>query len=77
MCLGFPLYTRRSRSETLILSGLGLSWKILQKIVLPEFRSIESKFRLIKPSRNAHLILQQLDSKFTKKGTILSKSKQD
>ena len=24
MCLGFPLYTRRSRSETLILNGLEL-----------------------------------------------------
>ena len=46
-CLGFPLYIEGSRSETLILNRLGLSWKILQKNVLPKFRSIESKLRSI------------------------------
>ena len=53
--------------------GLGLSWKILQKNILPEFRSIESNSRLIEPDR----ILQQLDSNFRQKAYTLSKSKQD
>ena len=45
--------------------GLRLSWKILQKNILPEIRSIKSKLRSIEPGQNAHLILQQLDSNFT------------
>ena len=57
--------------------GLGLSWKILQKNILPEFRSIESKSRLIEPDRIAQWTLQQLDSNFSQKTYTLSKSKQD
>ena len=33
--------------------GLGLSWKILQKNILPDFRLIESNSRLIKLDRIA------------------------
>ena len=50
--------------------GLGLSWKILQKNILPDFR-------LIEPDRIAQWILQQLDSNFTQKTYTLSKSKQE
>ena len=57
--------------------GLGLSWKILQKNILPDFWSIESNSRLIEPDQIAQWILQQLDSNFTQKTYILSKSKQD
>ena len=57
--------------------GLGLSWKILQKNILPDFRLIESNSRLIKLDRIAQWILQQLDSNFTQKTYTLSKSKQD
>ena len=57
--------------------GLGLSWKILQKNILPDFRSIESNSRSIKPDRMKQWILQQLDSNFTQKTYTLSKSKQD
>ena len=56
---------------------LGLSWKILQKKILPDFRSIESNSRLIEPDWIAQWILQQLDSNFTQKTYTLSKSKQD
>ena len=56
---------------------LGLSWKILQKNILPDFRSIESNSRSIKPDQIAQWILQQLDSNFTQKIYTLSKSKQD
>ena len=57
--------------------GLGLSWKILQKNILPDFRSIKSNSQSIKPDRIAQWILQQLDSNFTQKIYTLSKSKQD
>ena len=57
--------------------GLGLSWKILQKNILPNFRSIESNSRSIEPDWIAQWILQQLDSNFTQKTYTLSKSKQD
>ena len=57
--------------------GLGLSWKILQKNILPEFRSIESNSWLIEPDRIAQWTLQQLDSNFSQKTYTLSKSKQD
>ena len=57
--------------------GLGLSWKILQKNIQPDFWSIEPNFRSIKLDRIAQWILQQLDSKFTQKNYTLSKSKQD
>ena len=50
--------------------GLGLSWKILQKNILPEFWSIE-------PDWIAQWTLQQLDSNFSQKTYTLSKSKQD
>ena len=55
--------------------GLALSWKILQKNILLDFRSIESNSRLIEPDRIAQWILQQLDSNFTQKTYTLSKSK--
>ena len=57
--------------------SLGLSWKILQKNILLDFRSIESDSRLIKPDWIAHWILQQLDSNFTQKTYTSSKFKQD
>ena len=57
--------------------GLGLSWKILQKNILPDFRLIESNSQSIEPNRIAQWILQQLDSNFTQKTYTLSKSKQD
>ena len=57
--------------------GLGLSWKILQKNILLDFRLIESNSRSIKPDRMEQWILQQLDSNFTQKTYTLSKSKQD
>ena len=57
--------------------NLGLSWKILQKNILLDFRSIKSSSRSIKLDRIAQWILQQLDSNFTQKIYILSKSKQD
>ena len=57
--------------------SLGPSWKILQKNILPDFRSIESNFQLTEPDRIAQWILQQLDSNFTQKTYTLSKSKQD
>ena len=57
--------------------GLGLSWKILQKNILPDFRLIESNSQSIEPDRIAQWILQQLDSNFTQKTYTLSKSKQD
>ena len=38
--------------------GLGLSWKILQKSIPPDFLSIESNSRLIEPVKIAHLIMQ-------------------
>ena len=57
--------------------GLGLSWKILQKNIMPDFRLIKSNSRSIKPDRIAQWILQQLDSNFTQKTYTLSKSKQD
>ena len=57
--------------------GLGLSWKILQKNSLLDFRSIESNPRSIEPDQIAQWILQQLDSNFTQKTYTLSKSKQD
>ena len=49
--LGFPLYSGKSGSETLILNGLGLSWKILQKYNLHNFRSIKPNFRSIESDR--------------------------
>ena len=57
--------------------GLGLSWKILQKNILPDFRLIESNSQSIEPNRIAQWILQQLDSNFTQKTYTLSKSKQN
>ena len=48
-----------------VLNELGLSWKFAEKRILLDFWSIEPKFRSIEPGRNAHLILQQLDSNFT------------
>ena len=57
--------------------GLGLSWKILQKNILPDFQSIEPNFWSIEPNRIAQWILQRLDSNFTQKTYTLSKSKQD
>ena len=57
--------------------GLGLSWKILQKNILPDFGSIESNSRSIEPDRIAQWILQLLDSNFIQKTYTLSKSKQD
>ena len=57
--------------------GLGLSWKILQKNILPDFWSIESNSQSIEPDQIAQWILQQLDSNFTQKTYSLSKSKQD
>ena len=57
--------------------NLELSWKILQKNILPDFRLIESNSRSIVPNRIAQWILQQLDSNFTQKTYTLSKSKQD
>ena len=56
---------------------LGLSWKSMQKKILPDFRSIESNSQSIEPDWIAQWILQQLDSNFTQKTYILSKSKQD
>ena len=56
---------------------LGLSWKILQKNIMPKFRSIESNSQSIELDRIAQWILQQLDSNFTQKTYTLSKSKQD
>ena len=56
--------------------GLGLSWKILLKNILPDFRLIESNSRSIEPDQIAQWILQQLDSNFTQKTYTLSKSKQ-
>ena len=57
--------------------GLGLSWKIQQKNILPDFRSIESNSWSIEPDRIAQWILQQFNSNFTQKTYTLSKSKQD
>ena len=57
--------------------GLGLSWKILQKKILPNFWSIESNSWSIEPNRIAQWILQRLDSNFGQKTYTLSKSKQD
>ena len=57
--------------------GLGLSWKNLQKKILPDFRSIEPNSRSIEPDQIAQWILQQLDSNFTQKTYTLSKFKQD
>ena len=64
-CLGFPSYTGRSRSETLILNGLGLSWKICRKNILPEIWSINPNLQSIELGRNALSILHQLESNFT------------
>ena len=52
-CLGFPLYTRSKTLNPTHHMGLGLSWKILQKNNLPDFRSIEPNFRSIEPDRIA------------------------
>ena len=38
--------------------GLGMSLKILQKSILPDFWSIESNSQSIEPVRIAHSILQ-------------------
>ena len=57
--------------------GLALSWKILQKNILPDFWSIEFNSRSIEPDQIAQWILQQLNSNFTQKTYTLSKSKQD
>ena len=57
--------------------SLGLSWKILQKDILPDFRSIESNSRSIEPDWIAQWILQQLDSNYTQKTYTLNKSTQD
>ena len=57
-CLGFPLYTRSKTLNPTHHMGLGLSWKILQKNNLLDFRSIEPNFRSIEPDRIAQWILQ-------------------
>ena len=57
--------------------GLKLSWKILQKNIMPDFLSIESNSQSIESDRIAQWILQQLNSNFTQKTYTLSKSKQD
>ena len=57
--------------------GLELSWKILQKNIMPDFLSIESNSQSIESDRIAQWILQQLNSNFTQKTYTLSKSKQD
>ena len=48
--------------------GIRLSWKILQKNIMPDFRSID-------PNRIAQRILLQLNSNFTL--NLTQKSKQD
>ena len=75
--LKVPLYTGRSRSETLILNGLGLSWKFCRKNILPDFQSIEPILRSIEPGRKSLILLQPLDSNFTYNTHTLSESKQD
>ena len=57
--------------------GLELSWKILQKNIMPDFLSIESNSQSIESDQIAQWILQQLNSNFTQKTYTLSKSKQD
>ena len=57
--------------------SLELSWKILQKNIMPDFLSIESNSQSIESDRIAQWILQQLNSNFTQKTYTLSKSKQD
>ena len=58
MWLGFSFLYLRQNIKPYTSNRLGLSWKILQKNILPEFRLIKSNSRLIDSDRIAHLILQ-------------------
>ena len=51
--LGFSLLYLRQNIKPYTSNGLGLSWKILQKNILPEFRSIESNSQSIEQDRIA------------------------
>ena len=59
-------YIPKAKHKTLKrFNELGLSWKSIEKRILPEIRSIEPKLRAIEPKlrsiepgRNAQLILQ-------------------
>ena len=53
MWLGFSLLYLRQNIKSYTSNELGLSWKILQKNILPEFRSIESNSQSIEPDRIA------------------------
>ena len=73
-CLGFPLYTGRNRSETLILMGLGWVRNSIEKTICTTF----DRSSLIH-DRSSHVDLHSkscrtLNSNFTYKHT-LSKSK--
>ena len=70
MCLGFPLYIGRSRSETLILNGLRLSWKFCRKNNLHDFRSIKSNSRSIEPADLHSKSCRTLNFNFTYKHTL-------
>ena len=53
MWLGFSFLYLRQNIKPYTSNRLGLSWKILQKNILPEFRLIKSNSRLIDSDRIA------------------------